>query len=68
MKPGGIAEALSTLATKAHLVALKAATKADFAALRSELKAGIEILKRDMTIRLDSMMIVASASFSPASN
>ena len=35
------------------------ATKADLDALRTELKAEIEILKRDMTIRLGSMMIVA---------
>jgi hypothetical protein len=35
------------------------ATKADLDALRNELKADIEILKRDMTIRLGSMMIVA---------
>ncbi len=43
-----IAEALAQLATKA-----------DIAALRAELKADIEILKRDMTIRLGSMMVVA---------
>ena len=65
-----IAEALSALATKADLEALAAATKADLAALRGELKADIaalraelkadvEILKRDMTIRLGSMMVVA---------
>jgi hypothetical protein len=35
------------------------ATKSDLDALRTELKADIEILKRDMTIRLGSMMIVA---------
>ena len=35
------------------------ATKADLDALRTELKAEIEILKRDMTIRLGSTMIVA---------
>jgi hypothetical protein len=35
------------------------ATKADLAALRAELKADIEILKRDITIRLGSMMVVA---------
>ena len=54
-----IAEALAQLATKADLAALGAATKADIAALRAELKSDIEILKRDMTIRLGSMMIVA---------
>lgn len=43
-----IAEAVSQLATKA-----------DLAALRAELKAELEILKRDMTIRLGSMMVVA---------
>ena len=35
------------------------ATKADLAALRAELKADIEILKRDITIRFGSMMVVA---------
>jgi hypothetical protein len=43
-----IAEAVSQLATKA-----------DIAALRAELRTDIELLKRDMTIRLGSMMIVA---------
>ena len=47
-----IAEAIAQLATKADL-------KAEIAGLRAELKADIEILKRDMTIRLGSMMIVA---------
>jgi hypothetical protein len=35
------------------------ATKADLEALRAELKAELEILKRDMTMRLGSMMFVA---------
>jgi hypothetical protein len=35
------------------------ATKADLDTLRNELREDIEILKRDMTIRLGSMMIVA---------
>jgi hypothetical protein len=43
-----IAEAVSQLATKA-----------DLAALRTELRADLEILKRDMTLRLGSMMVVA---------
>jgi hypothetical protein len=43
-----IAEAVSQLATKA-----------DLAALRAELRADLEILKRDMTLRLGSMMVVA---------
>ena len=47
-----IAEAISALATKADL-------EAAIAALRVELKADIEILKRDMTIRLGSMMVIA---------
>jgi hypothetical protein len=34
-------------------------TKADLAALRAELRADIELLKRDMTIRFGSMMIIA---------
>ena len=43
-----IAEAVSSLATKADLVALE---------MRIDNK--LEILKRDMTIRLESMMVVA---------
>jgi hypothetical protein len=39
--------------------AVQLATKADIAALRAELRTDIELLKRDMTIRLASMMIVA---------
>jgi hypothetical protein len=39
--------------------AVQLATKADIAALRAELRTDIELLKRDMTIRLGSMMIVA---------
>jgi 2-phosphoglycerate kinase len=58
-----IAEALSALATKADLraeiTALRTELKADIEMLRAELKADMEILKRDMTIRLDSMMVVA---------
>ena len=47
-----IAEAVAQLATKADL-------QAEIAALRAELRAEIEILKRDMTIRLRSMMVLA---------
>jgi hypothetical protein len=47
-----IAEAISALATKADLLA-------EIGSLRAELKADIEILKRDMTIRLGSMMVIA---------
>jgi hypothetical protein len=47
-----IAEAISGLATKADL-------QAEIGSLRAELKADIEILKRDMTIRLGSMMVIA---------
>jgi hypothetical protein len=43
-----IAEAVSSLATKA-----------DLAALEARIDSKLEILKRDMTIRLGSMMIVA---------
>ena len=43
-----IAEAISTLATKA-----------DLAALEARIDAKLEILKRDMTIRLGSMMVIA---------
>ncbi|HMD64969.1 MAG TPA: coiled-coil domain-containing protein [Stellaceae bacterium] len=66
-----IAEAISQLATKTDLAALQAATRADIAALRAELKvemaalrtelrAEIELLKRDITIRLGSMIVVAT--------
>jgi Skp family chaperone for outer membrane proteins len=44
---------------KADMDALRAELKADMDALRAELKGDMEILKRDMTIRLGSMMIVA---------
>ena len=58
-----IADAIAQLATKADLAteiaALRTELKADITALRAELKADIELLKRDMTIRLGSMMIVA---------
>ena len=47
-----IAEAVAQLATKADL-------QAEIGGLRAELKAELEILKRDMTIRLGSMMAVA---------
>jgi hypothetical protein len=60
-----IGEAVAQLKTKADLLAIKADLQAEIAAeraepavLRAELKAEIEILKRDMTIRLGSMMIV----------
>jgi hypothetical protein len=44
---------------------LQLATKADLAALRTELKAEIEILKRDVTIRLGSMIVVRPGCYSP---
>jgi hypothetical protein len=47
-----IAEAVAQLPTKADL-------QAEIGGLRAELKAELEILKRDMTIRLGSMMAVA---------
>jgi 2-phospho-L-lactate guanylyltransferase (CobY/MobA/RfbA family) len=50
-----IAEAVSQLATKADIAILKA----DLAALQARIDAKLEILKRDMTIRLGSMMVVA---------
>ena len=50
-----IAEALSQLATKADIALLKA----DLAALEARIDAKLEILKRDMTIRLGGMMVVA---------
>jgi hypothetical protein len=61
-----IAEAIAALATKADvlavhadLTALAAATKADLAVLEMRIDNKLEILKRDMTIRLGSMMVVA---------
>ncbi len=51
-----MAEAVSQLATKADLAALRAELKADIAALRADL----EILKRDITIRLGSMIVIAT--------
>jgi hypothetical protein len=61
-----IAEALSELATqadiaalKADIAALRAELKADIAALEARVDAKLEILKRDVTIRLGSMMVVA---------
>ncbi len=72
---GDTAEALADamsgaeLATKADLgdiAALRAELKGDIAALRAELKgdiaalkADIELLRRDLTIRLGSMIVVA---------
>jgi len=50
-----IAEAISTLATKADVLAVRA----DLAALEARIDAKLEILKRDMTIRLGSMMVIA---------
>ena len=73
----GIAEALTELATKvdlaalrneiaADIAALRADAKADIAGLRNEiradiaaLRAGMEMLRRDMTIRLGGMIVVA---------
>src|SRR5438067_2745089 len=73
----GIAEALSELATKADLAALRneiaadiaalrADAKADIAGLRNEIRADIaalhadmEMLRRDMTIRLGGMIVIA---------
>jgi 2-phosphoglycerate kinase len=55
-----IAEALSQLATKADITALRNELRAEIAALRNELKAEVEILKRDVTIRLGSMIVIAT--------
>lgn len=51
-----MAEAVSQLATKADLAALSVELRADIAALDAKL----EILKRDITIRLGSMIVVAT--------
>jgi len=46
-------------ALRAELKAEIAALKAEIAALRAEFKADIELLRRDLTIRLGSMIVVA---------
>jgi hypothetical protein len=58
----GIAEALSELATKADIAALRADTKADITGLRADielLRRDIELAKREMTIRLGGMIVIA---------
>jgi hypothetical protein len=47
---------LAPLATKADLAQLEATAKSENAAIRSE----VEILRRDLTIRLGSMIVVAT--------
>lgn len=47
---------LANLATRADVERLEAATKADF----QRLEANLEIFRRDMTIRLGSMIVVAT--------
>jgi multidrug efflux pump subunit AcrA (membrane-fusion protein) len=44
---------------KAEIAALRAELKAEIAAVRAEPSGEIELLRRDLTIRLGSMMIVA---------
>jgi hypothetical protein len=69
---GDTAEALAEamagaeLATKADVAELRAGLQAEIAAVRAELKAeiaasraDIELLRRDITIRLGSMIVVA---------
>jgi len=51
---GDTAEALAEAMSGAEL-----ATKADLATLRAELKAEIELLRRDLTIRLGGVIVVA---------
>jgi hypothetical protein len=46
-------------ALRAELKAEIAAVRAEIAAVRAELKAEIELLRRDLTIRVGSMFIVA---------
>ena len=54
-----IAEAMSQLVTKADLDAGLTGMRAEMLAIKADLEAKLEILKRDMTIRLGSMMVVA---------
>ena len=54
-----IAEAMSQLVTKADLDAGFAGIRSEMLAIKADLEAKLEILKRDMTIRLGSMMVVA---------
>jgi hypothetical protein len=56
-----LAEAMSgaALATTADLDRVDTGLRAEIAAVRAELKAEIELLRRDLTIRLGGMMVVA---------
>ena len=58
--------AAATTALKAEIVAVRAelrteiaAVRTEIAAVRNELKANMELLRRDLTIRLGSMLVVA---------
>lgn len=61
----GTAEALAEamagaeLATKSDIENLRAETKSEIRAGRAEVKSEIELLRRDITIRFGSMLIVA---------
>src|SRR4051794_9010381 len=64
----GMAEALaeamsgSDLATKADITEVKtevAAVRAEIASLRTELKGDMEVMRRDLVIKLGSMMVIA---------
>ena len=57
-----LAEALvgADLATKGDIAALRTELKGDIAALRTELVSAAELLRRDMTIKLGGMMIIAT--------
>lgn len=56
-----LAEALvgADLATKGDLRQLEGSLRADMAALRAEIMAAMELLRRDVTIKIGSMMVVA---------
>ena len=46
-------------ALRAEIAALRAELKAEIAALGAELNSAMELLRRDMTIRLGGMLVVA---------
>ena len=46
-------------AVKADIARVEASLRAEIAAVRAEIKAEIELLRRDLTIRFGSMIVVA---------
>ena len=59
MSGAELATEADVAAVKANIARVEASLRAEIAALRAELKAEIELLRRDLTIRLGSMIVVA---------